>query len=220
MFKKAGFLGAALLLLASAAAGQDGRFEVSGNGAGVFTKQSTGNGITQSATDGSNFFGSFRFRFSPKQSFIFNYGSAHNSQIYQSNYDFHVVTHTTEYTGAWMFSPIKRGRFEPFVLAGGGALKFNPRSTWIVLPDINGDIPNRVATNLGAVTETKIAFLYGAGVDYQLPIFRRFSIRLQYRGLLYKDPDFKVNANGGGLTLFTGGTGHMAEPSLGIAFRF
>jgi hypothetical protein len=38
---------------------------------------------------------------------------------------------------------------------------------------------------------------------------------LQYRGLLYKAPDFRVPS-----LLFTGAKGHMAEPSAGIVLKF
>ena len=40
------------------------------------------------------------------------------------------------------------------------------------------------------------------------------ALRLQYRGLLYKAPDFKVQ------NLFTGDQGHLAEPSAGIVIKF
>jgi hypothetical protein len=211
----------ALLLLATAAFAQDGRFDASVNGAAVFSRQVTGNGITQSATNGTNLFGTFRFRFRPHHSVLFNYGRTLDSQIYQSAFDFHVATHMTEYSGAYMFSPFKKGRFEPFAFVGGGVIKFNPQSTWVVLADINGNIPNRVQTNVGAVKETQPAFLYGLGVDYKLPVVPWFSLRLQYRGLLYDNPDFKVNSvSGSNISFFTGTKGHMAEPSIGLVFRF
>ena len=57
-------------------------------------------------------------------------------------------------------------------------------------------------TNIPASQQTKPAFLYGGGFDYRIfssvPFIRRSSVtnhlalRLQYRGLLYKAPDFKV----------------------------
>ncbi len=221
MLKKAGLLAAALLLLTSLGLGQDGHYDVSANAAAVFTKQSDGNGISQSATDGSNFFGTLRLKFKPKHSLAFNYGRAKDSQVYQTGFDFHILTNITEYTGSYIFTPVKKGRFEPFVLAGAGALVFNPRSTWIVLASLVNNVPNRGQIDIGAAKQTEIAFLYGAGVDYRLPRFTRFALRLQYRGFLYDAPDFKVTtASGGALSLFTGAKGHMAEPSIGLVFRF
>ena len=220
MVKRAGIV-AAMVLIATAAFAQDGRFDASINGAAIFTRQATGNGIKQSATDGSNLFATFRYKFAPRHSVLVNYGRARDSQVYQSAFDFHVATRMTEYSGAYMFSPFQKGRFEPFVFVGAGVIKFNPQGTWVVLPNISGNIPNRVPTNVGTVKQTQPAFLYGVGVDYKLPRVRWFAVRLQYRGLLYDNPDFKVNGvSGSNISLFTGTKGHMAEPSIGLVFRF
>jgi opacity protein-like surface antigen len=197
----------------------DGHFDASFNGAAVFTKESDGNGIRQSATKGSSYFGTFRAKFNAKHSLVFNYGRAKDSQIYQTAFDFHVLTTISEYSGAYVYSPFQKGRFEPFVLVGVAALRFNPSSTWVVLPDFANNIPNRVSINLGASKQTEPAVLYGAGVDYLL--HGRIALRLQYRGFFYQAPDFKVNTTSGGAVSFvTGSRGHMAEPSIGLVFRF
>jgi len=220
MLKQAGLVATALFLFTALGLSQDeGLFDASINGAGVFTKQSDGNGIKQTATAGSNYFGTFRFRFRPKHSLIFNYGRARNSQVYQTNFDYHVVTSTTEYSGAYVYNLFERGKFEPFVLVGVGVLRFAPQSTWLVLPDFIAGVPNRVQINLNAAKQTNLAYLYGGGVDYRLPW--RFALRLQYRGLLYNAPDFKVNPTTGSAVNFsTRSKGHMAEPSIGLVFRF
>ena len=220
MLTRARVVVAAVFLLTSLALGQDdGHFDASFNGAAVFTKESDGNGIRQSATNGSNYFGSFRAKFNAKHSLVFNYGRAKDSQVYQAAFDFHVLTTITEYSGAYVFSPFQKGRFEPFLLVGAAALRFNPNSTWVVLPDFANHVPNRVPINLGAVKQTEIAVLYGAGVDYQLR--GRLALRLQYRGLFYRAPDFKVNTvSGGAVSFATASRGHMAEPSIGLVFRF
>ena len=79
-------------------------------------------------------------------------------------------------------------------------------------------------TNIPASQQTKPTFLYGGGLDYQVfslvPLIRRstlthhLALRLQYRGLLYKAPDFKVQ------NLFTGAREHMAEPTIGVVVKF
>lgn len=221
MLKPAGAVLAILLFLTSVSLAQDGHFDASINGAGVFTSQSSGNGITQSATDGLNVFGTFRVRFKSRHSFVFNYGRTKDSQIYEVNNNFHVLTTISEYSGAYVFSPLKKGRFEPFFLAGVGALRFSPRSTWVFFPDLVDGTHNRVQIAVGAVKQTQLAFLYGLGVDYRLPVFSRLALRLQYRGFLYNAPDFKVDtSSGNALSFFTGARGHMAEPSVGLVFRF
>jgi opacity protein-like surface antigen len=212
---------AAIFLISSLGVSQDnGHFDASFNGAGVFTRQSSGNNIQQSATDGSNYFATFRLRFNPKHSLVFNYGRGKNSQIYLTDgFDFHVATTISEYSSAYVYTPLQKGKFEPFVLVGGGWLSFSPQSTWLVLPDFVEDVPNRVQVNLNTAKQRQLAFLYGAGVDYRLPW--KFAFRLQYRGFLYDAPDFKVNGTSGStVTFFTGAKGHMAEPSVGLVFKF
>lgn len=81
----------------------------------------------------------------------------------------------------------------PFVLAGGGAMFFDPRK--------------------GSVSEqTRGVFVYGGGVD--VPMSKRFFLRAQYRGFIYKIPDFataSLNVN-----KYT----HSAVPSAGLVFTF
>ena len=218
MAKISGILAAALFLCTAALA-QDGHFDASLNFAGAFQNQTSGNGITQSATNGANLFATFRVKFKEKHSLAFNYGRGRDSQIFQSSYDYHVVTHIGEYSVAYMFSPFKKSGFEPFALAGVGILRFSPQSTWVILPPING-VPDNVQTNLFAAKQSQPAFLYGLGVDYKLPYARWFAVRLQYRGFFYSNPDFKVTNTSNAITFFTGTKGHMAEPSIGLVFRF
>ncbi len=220
MATKARFIVAVFALYATAAFAQDGRFDVSANMGAIFTKSSTGNSITQSATVGGNPFFTFRYKLAPKHSVVFTYGRGRDSQTYRSSFDFHEITHITEYSGAYMFSPFQKGRFQPFATVGAGVLKFNPQSTWVILPDYAGNIPNRVQTSVGATSQTRPAFLYGVGVDYTLPRVSHFALRLQYRGFLYSNPDFNVNSSTSSVSFFTGTKGHMAEPSLGLVFRF
>lgn len=221
MLKVAGTALAGILFLTSIALGQDGRFDASINGGEVFTNTASGNSVVQSATAGLNIFGTFRYKLKAKHSLVLNYGRARDSQTYLAGNNFHVLNSTSEVTGGYMFSPFPNRKFEPFFLAGGGALIFSPSSTWVFFPDLPNNVPNRVMVNLGAVRQTELAFLYGLGVDYRLPKVSRLSLRLQYRGLLYKAPDFKVDQNAGStVSFFTGGKGHMAEPSVGFVFRF
>ncbi|MGA8489326.1 MAG: outer membrane beta-barrel protein [Terriglobales bacterium] len=220
MLKKAALIWIALFLFTSLALSQDyGRFNASFNGGPVITKSTSGNGIQQSATIGSNFFGTFRFRFRPRTSLEFNFGSARNSQIYQSNVDLHTLDSIRELSGAFVYNLYEKGKVQAFVLAGAGALRFSPKTTWLILPDFLPDVPNRVLTPLNTSNQTGVAYIFGGGVDYQLPW--RFALRLQYRGLVYNAPDFNVTAvSGSSVSLATGSKAFMSEPSVGIVFKF
>jgi opacity protein-like surface antigen len=82
----------------------------------------------------------------------------------------------------------------PFVLAGGGAMFFDPRG--------------------GSMTkeQTRGAFVYGGGVD--MPISKHFLVRAQYRGFVYKIPDFEMTS------LKVDKYTHSAVPSAGLVFTF
>jgi opacity protein-like surface antigen len=126
-----------------------------------------------------------------------------NSQIFVlGTTDYRAQTSVTEFTGAYVLSPFHFENIEPFLLAGGGALRFYPSNQYI-----NGN-----PSPFGAAQQTSMAFLYGGGLDYR--VWKRLGLRLQYRGLIYKEPNFHVTQ------FVTGVKGHMAEPSIGIVFNF
>ena len=95
--------------------------------------------------------------------------------------------------------PFHFAKFSPYVLGGGGALAFRPTE------NVGGFVP-------GASTQTQGAIVYGVGADYGLS--RRFALRAEYRGLVYKAPDFSLPC------LNSDSWTHIAQPSAGIVFRF
>jgi outer membrane immunogenic protein len=204
MFKQAGIAVAILLLFTSAALAQeDGHFDFSISGAGVLSKQSSGRGTELNPTNSGGPLITFRYRLNAKHSLAANYSITHNAQIFTLGADaYRIQSSVSEYSLAYMFNPIKVGKFEPFLLVGAGSLNFNPGDTLI------NDFPAPIAS----LKQDHLAILYGGGVDYR--VISHLAVRLQYRGLIYKAPDFKNP------TLFTGAYGQMAEPSIGIVFRF
>lgn len=204
MLRKAGLVIASLIALAPFAPAQDtGHFDVSIGGAGVFSKSSVGNGIALRPTNSGALLATFRVRANNVHSFAFNLGHTSNSQVYFMGPDnFRVKAGITEYSGAYVLSPIQTERVEAFVFGGGGVLRFNPGNTYI----------DGFQVAFSATKQTSLAVLYGAGADYRF--WRALALRVQYRGLAYKAPDFHL------LNLFTGAKGHMAEPSVGIVFKF
>jgi len=222
MLKKAAAALFMVGLVSSISVAQDRRFDVAALAGTMFTNEASGNGITQSATIGLAAFASFAYNFNPHHAIQFTYGRMKNSQTYQSIEDFHIATTISEYSLVYRYSLYpKATKLRPFLLVGGGDLGFYPRSTWIFLPPLPHNIPNNIQINVHALKQWQLAFVYGGGVEYTIPRYSRFSLRVQYRGFLYNAPDFKVDAaSGNTLSLFTGAHGHMAEPSAGIVFRF
>lgn len=205
----AGFAGA-LALFAPGAMAQDeeaGRHEVIVQGTGFFTKDSQGNGISQHSTDTGGILTSYRFHFNRWLAADATYGYARNTlQNFTSAGPFNVQSNIHQATGALVVTfPYRIGRVKPYALAGAGALVFDPTG------NAGGFVP-------GAERQAKAAFVYGGGAD--ISIVRRrshtpaVSFLLEYRGLVYKRPDFGISA------LNSDATAHTAQPSAGLAFRF
>lgn len=196
----------ALIVWASGAWAQQKGLDFSVSAAGVFNKTVTSNNgnISNSPTNSLAYIGSVRFHLTPKHAFEGTIGRTNNSQRFSVPPDtFRITTTVTEYTLAYVFSPISTQRWHPFFLGGAGGLHFSPGNVTI----------DTFPSSIGTATQTSLAFLYGLGTDYH--VWRLVSVRLQYRGLIFKEPDFKVPS-----LFFTGARGHMAEPSAGIVLKF
>jgi outer membrane immunogenic protein len=192
---------ASVLLLTIGAWAQEMRNEVSVQGTGFFTKDSSGNGISRTTTDTGGFQVGYRYRINRWLSAEGDYGFDRNTQRYisvteesRAQADVHAVT-----ADAVVNLPLKVSKFSPYVLAGGGGLIFHPTG-------------NGGGSIAGADTQGKGAFLYGGGADYF--VTRHVSLRAEYRGFVYKDPDFGVR------NLKTDRWTHIAQPSAGIVYRF
>jgi outer membrane immunogenic protein len=196
----------AVVLVTTATANAQKGIDLAISGAGVFSKttESASGGITNSPTTSVAFIGSARYHFAKHHAVELNLGRTHNSQIFSVPPDtYRVRTSIGEFSAAYVFTPLQGPRFQPFLLAGIGALKFGVGNTYI----------DTIQQNLGARSGTSLALLYGGGTDYHL--WKFMALRLQYRGLVYRSPDFGVPGR-----FFTGTRGHMAEPSIGIAVKF
>ncbi len=192
----------AILVSASEAMAQEGRWqEISVQGTGFFTKDSSGNGINQHATDTGGFLLSYRYHFNSWLAADASYGYARNTQQNLNSLGpFSVQTNVHQATGALVVTaPHRIFRLDPFVLAGAGALVFDPTG-------------NGGGFVSGAQSQSRTAFVYGGGANYELT--RHFTLRAEYRGFVYERPDFDLAA------LNSGATTHTAQPSAGIVFRF
>jgi opacity protein-like surface antigen len=192
---------ASFLILTITAVSQESRSEVSVQGTGFFTKDSNGDGISRTTTQTGGLQLEYRYRINHWLSAEGNYGFDRNTQRYFSSdslsrvqSDVHAIS-----TDMVVNLPLRIRRIDTYALAGGGALIFRP----------TGNAAGSVA---GADTQSKGAFLYGVGADYVLT--RHISLRAEYRGYVYKDPDFGVQ------TLRTASWTHTAQPSAGFVYRF
>ena len=194
-----GRLAAVILLFTMGALAQERSSEISVQGTGFFTKESTGQGIRQRPTDTGGFLVGYRYHFNRWLSAEANYGFDRNTQQYFAPLGIsRVQSDIHQATGSLVVNlPHPRARINPYLLAGGGALVFNPTG--------NGLLP-------GADSQARAAFLYGGGADF--PIVNHLSLRAEYRGLVYKAPDFGLKS------LNTDVVTHTVQPSVGFVFRF
>jgi opacity protein-like surface antigen len=188
-------------LMTVGATAQESRSEVSLQGTGFFTSDSNGRGISRTTSDTGGLMVGYRYHFNRWLSAEGNYGYDRNTQKYFANFSESRVqanVHTVTADVA-LNLPIPTRRVSTYVLAGGGGLIFDPTG------NRGGSVP-------GATNQGRGAFLYGVGADYVLT--RYFSLRAEYRGFVYKNPDFGLRA------LNTGSWTHTAQPSAGLVFRF
>jgi opacity protein-like surface antigen len=111
-----------------------------------------------------------------------------------------VQTNNLEIIGSYVFRLPSNERIKPYALFGGGMVRFMPN--------------NDYSTGLTPSTDMKAAFAYGLGSDVK--VNDRIAIRVQYRGLLRSEPDFKLSSAPFGTALRT----HVPEPSVMVVYHF
>jgi opacity protein-like surface antigen len=177
------------------------RNEVSAQGTGFFTKDSNNNGVRQHTTDSGGLLISYRNRFSHWFGGDLSYGYTRSTQNNFTSFGaLNVQSNIHQTTAALLVStPNMVLGLRPFALAGAGALTFDPTN------NRGGAIP-------GADTQTRATFVYGGGANFD--INDHFALRLEYRGLVYKRPNFGL------AVLNSDAFTHTAQPSAGFVFRF
>ena len=197
--KKLTQLAIILAILGISSWAQEIRNEVTLQGSGFFNKQTTDGGITNQSTNSGGVMAGYRFNLKKWLSVEGDYDYFRNGQkFWSSGGTTSIPMNVHAATGA---AVVKLPSFKvpavkiasPFVLAGGGGMFFDPRE--------------------GSVSEqTRGAFLYGGGLD--VPVAKHIDFRSQYRGFVYKAPDFEMT--GFKIDKYT----HSAVPSAGLVFKF
>jgi opacity protein-like surface antigen len=192
---------ALMLVFAVSGFAQDLRSEVSVQGTADFTKDSTSLDIPHSATKSGGFMATYRLHLNRWLAAEGAYGYTRNSQDYSDPFfgPTRVQTNIHELTGAAVISAPTTSKVRPYALAGFGALFFRP-------------VNNSDNALIGADNQAKPAFVYGGGVDFDLT--SHMALRGEYRGFVFKIPDFQLTG------LASDSYTHMAQPSVGLVFRF
>lgn len=190
-----------VILLTLGAAAQESRSEISLQGTGFFTRDTSGQGISRTTTDTGGFQVGYRYNVNRWLAAEGDYGIDRNTQKYFGSFGTsRVQANVHAVTGDVVVKlPLPIRSVSTYALAGGGGLIFDPTG------NSGGFVP-------GAGTQGRGNFLYGAGADYVLT--RHVSLRAEYRGFVYKNPDFGLTA------LNTDSWTHTAQPSAGIVLHF
>ena len=192
-----------LVFAATAVAQVEQHSQVTVQGTALFTKDTSSDSspLSQHTTKSAGFLVGYSYRFNSWAGAEGNYGYTQNTVNTTGSVgrasvrsDFH------EITGACVAHiPVNVSNIRPYALAGAGALVFRPTD----------DARNM---NAGVDQETKAAFVYGGGFEFD--VAHHFGVRAEYRGLVYKAPDFTVN------NLNLDKVTHLAQPSVGFFYRF
>jgi opacity protein-like surface antigen len=173
--------------------------QISVQGTGLVTRNSNDQTPSHEATRSGGLLVGYSYQFSRWFGAEGNYGYTRNTQNYLTlGGPSSLQTNVHEVTGTFVAHiPVNLQTFRPYVLGGGGALIFDPTNKFIVT---------------GAERQTRGAFVYGGGATFG--ITSNLGLRVEYRGLMYKVPDFTLeNFN---LDKFT----HLSQPSIGFVVRF
>lgn len=109
-----------------------------------------------------------------------------------------IGTSMYELTGSYLIQGLKAGHVNWFGQLGGGVLSFLPTKD-----------PSFLSVQF------RPAMVFGTGMDYELA--KHWALRAEYRGLFYKNPDFKgANGEVPAVKLYT----ITSEPTLSIVYRF
>ena len=179
---------------------QETRNEVTVQGSGFFQKQTTTDGITNEATNSGGLMAGYRFNLKNWLAVEGDYDYFRNHETFLSSSGSTLIRMNVHAaTGAVIAKlpsfKVPAVKFvSPFVLAGGGAIFFDPRG------------------GSGNNEQTRGAFVYGGGFD--VPVAKHIALRAQYRGFVYKIPDFEM------ASLKVDKYTHSAVPSAGLVFTF
>jgi opacity protein-like surface antigen len=192
------------------------RLSIGGGFQGIFpattftkgTAETSGVANTQATTNSVGAIADARYDFGRHSALDVSLTVNRNSELFlatsftSSGFTERVQTNNIEFIGSYIFRLPSNEHVKPYALIGGGMVHFSPNGTHFT----TGAVPS---------TDSKPAFAYGFGTDFRMS--DHLALRLQYRGLLRREPDFKL------LTAGPFGTGlktHVVEPSIAVIYHF
>jgi len=201
--KKSVLLFLLLPFLAVTSFAQESRQDVSLSVAGIFPPFIVGNAVQQRATYGLGGLLSYRYMITPRSALELNYQYAQNSQKYYTSFlSIRVHDRMQEVSAAYVLN-FNHKRFNPFLEAGPAIYFFQP-------------LDDASTTTTDAHQSLSLGGVYGGGLAYE--ISPSFDIRLEYRGLVMKTPNFGLTGTARDFTV--GRYYNVSAPAVGIAYHF
>jgi opacity protein-like surface antigen len=196
------FLACLPLAVASGHA-QESRMDASVSGAAFLPHDETANTVHQTSTIGDGLLVSYRYMLTPHGALEANYGWDRDIFKFASGEDnLRVHDQFQEYSAEYVYSAFAWHNFYPFIEGGIGGYLFG------IIND------NKTNYGPGLKSTTNIGVPYGGGVAYELS--PSFDIRVEYRGILVKDPTFGAPSN----FTNTGRYTNISNPVIGVAYHF
>ena len=200
--KKTIFLGA-LMLTAAAGYAQESRQDVSVSAMALVGNQVNGSGgVYERPSISGGFLISYRYLLTPHSGLELNYSWSQNTMFFQccgNSTENPIHVRQQEGSAEYVYGFSKKN-FNPFIEGGVGAFFFTPI--------LNGTF------TLDSKQQVEIGGAYGGGVAYE--ISPSFDIRLEYRGGVFKTPDFKLPGDKFKTNRFEA----VSMPVIGIAYHF
>jgi opacity protein-like surface antigen len=198
---------AVIFLFIGSAFAQDFRSEFSVQGTANIPKNSDNIDIPHHATQSGGFMLGYRYNLNRWFAVQGDYGWTRDTQKYFDPFfgETDIQANVHQLTGEAVITAPSTSRVRPYGLAGIGALFFRPTNSFSNF--VNAGVGNNTDNN-----QTKPAFVYGGGVDFDLTRF--VALRAEYRGFVYKIPDFQLPG------LASDNFTHLAQPSIGLVWRF
>ena len=196
-----------IFLFVASGVAQDFKSEVSIQGTANLPKNSTNIDIPHDATKSGGFLIGYRYHLNSWVAVQGDYGYTRDTQKYFDPFfgETDIQANIQQLTGEAVITAPSHSRVRPYALAGIGGLFFRPTNSENNVAFVG--IGNNTGNN-----QAKPAFVYGGGVDFDVSRF--LALRAEYRGLLYKIPDFQL------FGLASDNFTHLAQPSIGLVWRF
>jgi hypothetical protein len=173
------------------------RFDAAVSGFAQITGATNGNSIREDTSESLGGLVSIRQPYRPWFGYEANVGYTRYSEFYNKGVTT-VQDNVTEFTAGYLLQAPKPVFYQlaPFVTLGGGLIVFSPTQ----------------GSKSGVSPQFLPAFVYSLGVNR--PVTHRIGLRVQYRALKYKTPNFNKNL------LDTRRLRTTMEPSIGVYYRF